>query len=310
MVAARTGYMAEELSDIDGLGPKTIESLNSLGIESLDELAQADPSVVNGTDVKISESRMEGYIEQASLNTVQIQTGSDVVEEYEQRTTYSLDIPELDAELGGGLDAGEIVAVGGDTGSGKTQLAFYALGRAVRETGDPALYIETEPDRYRGERVRQMFDKSVQQDIHKIKAYGLDQQKNAYRAVMDSDTDYSMVVVDSFTSRFRLSDRFEDRSSFGERNQEFREHLNLVEDMGRLDDVPVLLVCQVYKSPDQYGADDVIYGSTLMMHMVAYVIMMQSRSGQLTEANLRNNPHGGDASVLLQINDGGLEYAE
>lgn len=301
--------MAETIGDIDGIGSGTEDKLSSLGIESLDDLAGVEPSVVNDSDVSISEDRMERFITEAKKHTVQIMSGDDVVEEYENRGCVPSDIPELDGVLAGGFSDGEIVAVGGDTGSGKTQLSFHMLGQGVQETGQPALYIETEPDRYRGQRVREMYDDQTQSDVYKIEAHSLDQQKMAYRAAMDNFDDLSIVVVDSFTSRFRLSDRFADRSSYGERNQEFRKHLNLIEEMTKSLDCPVLLNCQVYKNPTQYGASDVIYGSTLMMHMVAFVVMMKSKKGQLTELNLKNNPHGGDEEVLLQITENGLQYA-
>lgn len=302
--------MAEEISDIKGIGSGTEESLNELGIESLDDLAEADADVVEDSDVKISPDRMQSFIDEAAKHTVQILSGEDVVEEYENRGEIETTIDELDSKLAGGFSNREIVAVGGDTGSGKTQLAFWMLGQAVKQTGKPALYIETEPDRYRGKRIAEMFSEEVQSKVYKIDAHGLDQQKMAYNAAQDKLDDLSLIVVDSFTSRFRLSDKFEDRSSFGERNQEFRAHLNMIEDLAKDSECPVLLNCQVYKNPTQYGATDVIYGSTLMMHMVSFVVMMNSKSGQLTEFKGRNHPHEGDFEVLLQITDSGLQYAE
>lgn len=302
--------MAEEIGDIDGIGSGTESKMNNMGIESLDDLAQANPEIVDEHDVSISVDRMEKFINRAKQSTVQIMSGSEVVEKYESRESISSGIEQMDDLLDGGFDEQEIVAVGGDTGSGKTQLAFHMLGHAVKQTGDPALYIETEPDRYRGQRISEMFDDSVQSQVYKIDAHGLDQQKMAYRAAKDKMGDLSLIVVDSFTSRFRLTDKFEDRSNLGERNQEFRAHLNMIEDLAKDSSCPVLLNCQVYKNPTQYGASDVIYGSTLMMHMVAFVIMMKGKSGQLTELNLQNNPHGGDEEVLLQITDDGLQYAE
>lgn len=302
--------MAEQIGDIDGIGSGTESKLNKMGIESLDDLAEADADVVEEYDVSISVERMQGFIDKAKESTVQILSGSEVVQKYEERQSIATDISELDDILEGGFDEQEIVAVGGDTGSGKTQLAFYMLGKAVQQTGKPALYIETEPDRYRGQRIAEMFDESVQSQVYKIDAHGLDQQKMAYQAATNKMDDLSLIVVDSFTSRFRLTDKFEDRSSLGERNQEFRKHLNLIEDLAKDSSCPVLLNCQVYKNPTQYGASDVIYGSTLMMHMVAFVVMMKAKSGQLTELNLQNNPHGGDEELLLQITDSGLQYAD
>lgn len=303
--------MAEEISDITGIGESTEEDLAEVGVTTLDDLASADPEIAERDELSMSVSRMEDFIEEASMSTVQIQSGSDVVEEYNNRGRISTDIQQLDDKLNGGIANQEVVAVGGDTGSGKTQMAFWMLGQAVQQTGDPAIYIETEPDRYRGKRIQEMFDdESVQDDVYKIQAYGLDQQKMAYKAAMEEMDDLSLIVVDSFTSRFRLSDKFTDRSSFGERNQEFREHLNAIEDLARDAECPVILNCQVYKNPQQYGANDVIYGSTLMMHMVSFVLMMKPSGGQLITVKGRNHPHQGDFEMNLQITDGGLSFPE
>jgi len=302
--------VAEELTDLTGLGSTTEEKLNSIGIESLDDLAQVEPEVVEDKDISVGVGRMEGFVKQAQQESVQILSGSDVVDEYQSRYSLETGIEPLDENLGGGFLERQIVALGGDTGSGKTQFAFFLAGQAVKETGNPALYIETEPDRYTGDRVSQMFDDSVQSQVYKVAAHGLDQQKLAYREARDVDTDFSCIIVDSFTSRFRLSDKFEDRSSFQERNQEFREHLNLIEEMANDCECPVLMTCQIYKNPTQYGTTNVIYGSSLMMHMVSFVLMMKSKGGQLTEMNIRNHPRMGDSEVQLQITDGGLRFAE
>lgn len=302
--------MAEELTDLGGVGSGTKEKFGKMGIETLDDLAEADPSVVNDHDVSISESRMEGFINKAGQHTVQIMSGDDVTEKYETRGKIKSGIPQLDEKLAGGFAEQSIVAVGGGTGSGKTQLAFFMCGQAVMQTGAPALYIETEPDRYRGHRVREMFDESVQSKIHKIEAHSLDQQKMAYRAAKDQMDELSFVVVDSFTSRFRLSEEFDGRDKLGERNQEFRQHLNLIEDMAKEASVPVLLNCQIYANPTQYGGSSVIYGSSLMMHMVAFVLMMKGKSGQLTRLQCQNHPRTGDFETILQITEDGLQYAE
>jgi DNA repair protein RAD51/DNA repair protein RadA len=302
--------MAEEITDLSGVGSGTEEKMNNAGITSLDDLASADPSIVDEEDISISESRMEKFINAAKEHTVQILSGDDVQEKYEERTSISTGIEQLDENLAGGFENQEIVAVGGDTGSGKTQLAFYLCGQAVKQTGKPALYIETEPDRYRGNRIAEMFSEQVQSQVMKIEAHSLDQQVMAYRAAKNQIDELSFVVVDSFTSRFRLSEKFDDRSQLGERNSEFRRHLNEIESMAKVADVPVLLSCQIYANPTQYGSSTVIYGSSLMMHMVAYVLMLKSKSGQLTRMTANNHPRSGEFEIVLQITEDGLRFAD
>lgn len=305
--------MAEELESLDGIGPKTRDQLESMGISSIQDLAKADPSVVEDHDVSISVDRMEGYIDTAGKQGIIIQSGAEVVEEYESRVSISTGVDRLDEATNGGFENGTIVAIGGDSGSGKTQMAFQALGNAVQETGNPAVYIETEPDRYQGKRIRDMFDKETQEKVFKVPVRGedaLDQQRQAYDAVREQFDDLSMVVVDSFTSRFRLSDRFGDRSSYNERSEEFKAHLNAVEQLAIDMNCPVLLICQIYTDPDGWGKDLVIYGSNLMMHMVGFVIMLQDYGGALSNLEVRNHPNQGDSEFEIQIVEGGVQIPD
>lgn len=305
--------MPQTIRGISGVGSTTVAQLDDMGITSLEELAEADPSIVNEYDVSISERRMKGFIEEAKESAIIIQTGDEVVEEYENKTAISTGIEELDEKLEGGWHENHVVAIGGDTGSGKTQLAFQACGEAVKQTGDPAVYIETEPDRYTGSRIRQMYGEEVQEKVHKISVRGedaLDQQLLAYRAVQNKMDNVSVVVVDSFTARFRMAEAFTGRENLNSRSDAFREHLNQIEVMSKEVDCPVLLNCQIYKNPSQYGTNNIIYGSTLMLHIVNYVVKMKSKSGQLTEFRCRNHPEVGDFDMLLQINEDGIEYAD
>lgn len=305
--------MDRDLDDLKGVGPSTVETLNSVGVSDIEELAKVDVSEANLDGHSMTEDRLEELSEKANKNTITIETGDEVYDKYDNRDRLSTGVPELDSEIGGGIEERGIVAVGGPTGSGKTQISFQLASEAVEATGDPAVYIETEPDRYRGERIREMYDTSVQEDVHKIEVRNpnpLDKQYYAYKAVQENYDDVSAVIVDSFTSRFRMEGDFTGRENFGSRGEEFRRHLNAIEEMAQEMQCPVILVCQVYQNPGQYGSQYTIYGSTFMMHMVNFVMMMKDRSGALTQVQLKNDSEMGDVEMLLQINEDGLEFAE
>lgn len=305
--------MAKTIGELDGVGSKTKERLGELGFNSLGDLATGDVSVLDEhPDISISESKLQELIELASAEAIVIQTGQEVVEEYENRGKVPTGIPELDEKIEG-WENRSLIAVGGSTGAGKTQIAFQACGEAVKATGKPAVYIETEPDRYRGKRIVDMFDEETQSMVHKVSVAGedaLDMQYRAYKAVHEQYDDVSLVVVDSFTSRFRLATKFDGRESLGKRNQEFSRHLQALESMAIDLDCPVLLNCQVYPSPQMYGSKDVIYGSSLMMHMVNYVVKMRKSSGALSNLKVQNHPEFGDFDMDVQILEEGIVYAE
>ena len=300
--------MAQDLSDIDGLGNKNISRLKSNGIESLGDLAECDPEeVADGVD-GISAGRLHGWKTQAARDAVVIKSGTEVAEEYDELAKLSTGIDALDDKLGGGWETGFMVAVGGETGSGKTQVSFQALGEAVNQMEGKGVYIETERGRYRGNRLREMYDEQTQEQVYKIPAYSLDQQELAYEKVLEEFTpsELAFVVVDSFTARFRMSDRFTGRQDLPDRHTVMSRHLDKLDELAAMCEVPILLTCQISANPDQYGANQTIYGGTLMHHMVNFVIFMKSRKGALSQLEIRNHPEVGNCEMQLQITDDGV----
>lgn len=297
--------MDRNITDVDGLGGTMATKIeDATGISSLEDLASASPSDLE--DVKgISSSRAQKWINEAKESTVMIKSGDQVYEEFQNLQTISTGIEEMDTVLGGGWDAGFIVAIGGETGSGKTQLAFQSLGEATK-IGAPAVYIETERGRYRGNRIREMFGEDVQQNIYKVEAYNLEQQLAAYNTVKKQFDDLSMVVVDSFTARFRLTDDFSGRENFASRSEAFGKHLTALEELASVHDIPVLLTCQVYEDVSGYGGGYVIYGGSLMMHTVNFVVMLRNRSGALSNIKIKNHPEVGEEDIEIQITEDGI----
>lgn len=301
--------MAKNLTDLEGLGNKTASKLQRAGIEGLDDLAGCDPSAVADSLSGLSQKRIRGWSQAAERETIVIKSGEQVADEYDNLTKVSTGIDDLDTILQGGWESGFLVAVGGPTGSGKTQLAFQSLGQAVNQLDGRGVYIETERGRYRGNRIQQMFDKQTQSQVDKVSAYNLDQQEMAYEAVTEnySPDELACVVVDSFTARFRMSDRFTSREDLPDRSTVMSRHLTKLDRLAATNDVPVLLTCQVMSQPDAYSSAYAIYGGTLMHHMVNFVVMMKGKSGALTDLDIQNHPEVEDQEIQLQITDNGLQ---
>lgn len=301
--------MAKKLTDLSGLGNKTASKLQRAGVQDLEALAGCDPSSVADDLSGLSEDRIRGWSKAAERETIVIKTGEEVAQEYDQLTKVSTGIDELDDILQGGWESGFLVAIGGPTGSGKTQLAFQSLGQAVNQLNGRGVYIETERGRYRGNRIREMFNEKTQKQVDKVSAYNLDQQEMAYEAVKDnySPDELACVVVDSFTARFRMSDRFTSREDLPDRSTVMSRHLTKLDELAATNDVPVLLTCQVMSQPDAYSSAYAIYGGTLMHHMVNFVAMMKGKKGALTDLEINNHPEVEDQEIQLQIADSGLQ---
>lgn len=300
--------MAQELTDIDGLGSKSASKLGRAGIESIQDLARCNPEDVAEDVPRTSSSRIETWQRKAERDAIVIKTGEDVAQEYEDLTMVSTGIDKLDNVLNGGWESGFMVAMAGETGSGKTQISFQSLGQAVKNNDGVGIYIETERGRYRGNRLRQMFDKDVQSQVHKIEAYSLDQQEMAYEKLLNSYNadNLAFVVVDSFTARFRMSDRFTGREDLPNRSTVMSRHLDKLDRLAATCDTPIILTCQIAANPDSYGANQTIYGGSLMHHMVNFVIFMKARKGALSQLEIRNHPEVENQEFQIQITEDGV----
>lgn len=300
--------MAQKLTDIDGLGSANAQKLRSAGVSDLEDLAGCDPDAIAEEADNLSAGRVRGFQNEAKRNAVTIMTGDDVAAEYDQLTKVPTGVDKMDEILGGGWESGFLVALAGETGSGKTQISFQAMGEAVNEYDKPAVYVETERGRYRGNRIAEMYDEGTQSQVYKVPAYGLDQQEMAYEKIKEEfgPNDISCVVVDSFTARFRMSDRFTGREDLPDRHTVMSRHLDKLDELAAVCDVPVLLTCQISSNPDQYGGRYTVYGGTLMHHMVNFVLMMKSRKGALSDVELRNHPEVQDQEFEIQITGDGV----
>lgn len=294
-----------DLNSIRGIGAKTAQSLKAAGIESGEDLAAADPDAVQ--EAGLSETQAEKLIQRAGEKTITIQSTSDRQAEYDSRDVISTGIDALDEMLGGGFEEEVIAAAYGRSGSGKTQLGLYALVTAVQQTGDPAVYIETERDRFRPSRLRDFCDdEEVLDKIHVIRAYDLEDQYNAYGKVAEAFDTLSLLVVDSFTARFRLTAEFEGRENLGARAKHFRKHLNRLEELGKEMSCPIYLSCQVSSNPDQYGRPETIYGSTVFVHMATYFLYLSPDAGDLRSIALENHPARADHEIQINITGDGI----
>lgn len=292
-----------ELSEIKGVGEATEATLSDAGVGSVQELAEADPEDL--TEAGLSASRAEEFVNKAKRNTVIIQSGSEVQTEYDQRGWRTTGMEALDDILGGGIREGHIAGVTGRAGTGKTQIAFQALIAAVEDTGLPGIYIETERDRFDPDRLKSLAEdeSTVEDDIYRLRAYDLDKQRESYTAVAERFDEVAIVVVDSFTARFRLAEEFEGRASLTDRNSEMVRHLNRVEEMVHQLSTPALLTLQVMGNPSAYGSNEATWGGSLMDHTLTYKVKLKPAHGDFKEAQLRGHPAQSDDEVIYIIGD-------
>lgn len=297
-----------EVTELTGVGQVTYnDKLKPAGFDSIDKIAKSTVDELVD-EAGLTEGKAEKIHQRANREAVILQTGQDVQDEYDAKGYVTSGMKKLDRLLGGGWEEGFLITLSGEAGSGKTQVAFNSMVHAVETEGKPAVYIETEPNRYRPERLRSLSnDENTQQDIYRIKAYDLEKQKLAYEKVREAFDEVSLVVVDSFTARFRLAEQFDGRGSLSQRSEEMGAHLRRLERLCSEVDAPVILTAQVYGNPSGFGAGDAVYGGSLMQHTVSCFVNMKSSSGNLKEAQLRGHPGQADEEVYVNIGENQLE---
>ena len=295
-----------ELTELNGVGPSTRESLENNGINNIEELANA--SIEEITNCGVSNSRAKDFKYKAKQNTITIQSGIEVQEEKESNRTISSGLEKLDKYTEGGLSDGEIVAAYGSDGSGKTQLGFQLAVSAVENDGGPVVWIETERNRFIPERFEQIAnDDNVLDDIYRVKAYDLESQYNAYFKIKDTFDEVSMLIIDSLTARFRLTNKFDERSKLSARSSELGKHILALESTVERLNCPCLVTAQIYDAPTQYESGDIMWGGSLLKHSVIYKLYMKEGQGETHEVKVEQHPSTGNNTFNININEDGIQ---
>ena len=311
------GSEGTELREIEGIGNTIEEKLLEADITSINQIAQLSPDYLQ-EKAGIGEARSEKIYHKAKKLGVTMSTLEEVGSEQNDMERVTTGLKQLDEMLGGGLFPGFITGISGEHKSGKTQLIFQLLVEAVKQTGDPAVYIETEPNRFQAERIKEIaeFDESVYNKIYRIKAYSENEdvdslriQRTAYKAAKEEFEDVSLVAIDSFVSNFRLSGKYLGRQDLKERGNEIAKHLRMIQSVASEKDCPVLMTLQVMGNPDgnPYSSKVVTWGGELMHHTITCFIHMKQSKGQLREIQLKGHPAKPDDKMLVKITSNGLE---
>lgn len=301
--------MSSNITGIKGIGEATKRRLDAAGITDIDSLAQAEPGDL--TNVDISESKARRIIRRAQEKTVITQSGEEVAEEFANKSYTPTGLDVYDDALGG-LEESAIVGVTGGSDTGKTQFCFKCMVSAVEATGLPAVYIETEGDNYRPSRLQALAnDSDTQSNIYRIPIKGkdaLEEQLNSYgrvrKMVGEGEVEgISIVVIDSFNARFRMTEEYENRGSFKARSNEIRAHLNAIESMKDELKCPVLMTLQVYGNPSGYGAPVHFWGGEFLSHMKSYMVKMSDSRGGMKKLEISGHPGNSEVEMHLHIKD-------
>ncbi|OPY33240.1 MAG: DNA repair and recombination protein RadB [Methanomassiliicoccales archaeon PtaU1.Bin124] len=210
-----------------------------------------------------------------------------------------LDCPALDALLGGGIETGCITLLYGEAGTGKTNLCLV-LASKVAEQGRKVVFVDTEGVSMRRlEQVSGQDPEAVAKNFLVFEAHSFkDQETMVDKAIKlaESSVDVGLVVVDSMTMYYRLSDKEEERAERRSLANQSAKLLTLARKKG----VAVLLTSQVFLDVER-GIVEALGGNVL--HHNAKTIVKLERAGigkrRATIMKHRHLPEGRSADFYL-----------
>ena len=218
----------------------------------------------------------------------------------------------IDNLLDGGLEKDIITTFYGPAGSGKTNIALSTT-TSVAKSSKKVIFIDTEGG-YSVERLKQLAGKDfeeISQRVILFKPTTFQEQKKyillTYDYIKNKKDEIGLVVIDSISMLYRLELGDEEAR---EVNRELARQLQLLADIARKNEIPVLVTNQVYSSFEEKEKLEVVGGDLIKYWSKCLVELRIVREG-VREAILRKHrylPEG--RSVLFRIATRGLFESE
>jgi len=295
----------KDLSQVRGLGPKSIERLNEAKISKVSQIATMRPSkladIINVTKKKAGE--IVSKAKALALDTVvKIMSGEQILQERLKRIKK---IPtgskRLDDILDGGIWTDALTGMFGEFSTGKTQICHQMVVNCKKYLDRASIYIATEPHSFVPERIKEIASaQGVNIDLDKD-VFGVtsdivlnpDIQKLAYEMTerkIDKGIDVGLICIDSFISLFRMDEQYQGRENFPERSQELGRHYGFLQKLADKYNLAVLMTFQVMGTPDaggtlhnkmKYGISKALVGGHMTKHSPTFWIALD----QISAAN-------------------------
>ena len=299
------------LSDLPGVGPATIEKLESVGYNDLMSVAVATPGeIIDATGMAQAAAKKIIATARSSLD-MGFESGEDILKKRENVIRISTGSKNFDTLVGGGFESGALTECYGEFGSGKTQIGhILAVNCQKQFPGSTVVYIDTE-NTFRTERIEQL-SKSVGLDhmdvlknIKVAKAFNTDHQTLLGEKVEDlikkQGLDVKLVIVDSLTAHFRAE--YIGRGTLAERQQKINRHMRDLSKLAQMYNLCVYVTNQVMSKPDMFFGDPTVpIGGHIVGHASTFRIYLRKGKKGSRVAKLVDSPSlpEGEASFYLE----------
>ncbi len=212
----------------------------------------------------------------------------------------------IDKLLNGGFDRGIITSVYGPAASGKTTMCLMASISASNQ--GKIFFIDSEGG-FSVERLKQLTPnyKTVLKNLSLMKPTRFEEQEKVFdelnRLILNSkDSRYSLIVVDTISFLYRVE---KDESNVHELNRRLGKQVNLLNEIARKKNIPVIMTNQVYA--DFSNKNNVkIVGGDIIKYASKCMIQLDNLKGNLRRITLIKHRSLPEKNLFFEIREKGF----
>ncbi|MEM4263917.1 MAG: DNA repair and recombination protein RadA [Candidatus Woesearchaeota archaeon] len=312
----------QSLGDLPGVGPATIEKLQTAGYIDLMSIAVATPGELIGA-AEMSEATAKKVIAIARANLeMNFESGEEMLQKRERIRKITTGSKELDKLFNGGIETSAVTEVFGQYGSGKSQLAHVLSVRCQLPVeqggaGGMAIFIDTEGT-FRPERIVQIAEglkldpKEVLKNIKVARAFNSDHQALLAEKVEDliknKGFNVKLLIVDSLTAHFRAE--FIGRGTLADRQQKINKHMHTLLKLADKYDIAVYVTNQVMAKPDVFFGDPTeAIGGHIVAHNSTYRVYLRRGKKGTRVAKMVDSPNMPESEAVFMVTEHGIKDA-
>lgn len=310
----------KDISELPGVGEKTVEKMKDAGYNDLMSVAAASASEL-AERVEMGEATASKAI-QAARDAMKMgfETAEKVLKKREKIGRITTGSEELDKLLGGGVETQSILEAHGAFGSAKSQLAFQLAitVQLPKEKGGldkKAFFVDTEGT-FRPERILQIAEnmkidaQKALKGIYVARAYNSDHQILLVDKLKEEvqKNNVGLVIIDSLTSTFRSD--YMGRGTLATRQQKLNRHLHDLQRLADVNNVAIYVTNQVMSNPGiLFGDPTRPIGGHILGHQATFRLYLRKSKGNKRIARLIDSPHLPDGECIFTVSEKGIEDA-
>ncbi|NVM55500.1 MAG: DNA repair and recombination protein RadA [Candidatus Helarchaeota archaeon] len=301
-----------DISELPGVGPKTAEKLIAAGLKTIVSIAVASPAELAAA-ADIGKATAQKLIVAARTKAEFGFKPANLL--YKQRLQVgkvSTGSENLDALLGGGVEAQAITEVFGEFRTGKTQIAHQLavnvqLPKAKGGLNGGVIYIDSEGT-FRPERIVQMATaigadpEKLLANIQVARVYNSDHQifvaEKAQEIIVENNI--KLIVIDSVTSHFRAE--YIGRENLPTRQGKLNKHLHSLQRMADIYSCVVFITNQAMANPAAFFGDPTrAVGGHVLAHVPQTRLYLKKSKDIRRIAKLIDSPNLPEGECIFTI---------